>query len=179
MASPVPLTVQSSNSRNITANIVIGSNSLHLALNDWNLYWVVVVDRVDLSVKANFTFTENDQIPPQLNPFLQNTQYILIVTTQMLGSNNLPVGAWHEFLLDEGANVELFKLEQIFEAFNCGTWGNMGYSFVAVSGDDGGKGYESGNVLEIVDFLTLTLLPVEVDGKPMYTPTSIIDPDTT
>ncbi len=176
MATSVPLTVQSSNSRNLTANIVIGKNGLSLPRDQWNLYWVVVLDRTDLSVKANFSFKENSEAPSQLKPFLNNTQYILILTTQMLGSNNLPVGAWHDFLLSEGASVQLFRLEQIFEAFNCGTWGNMGYSFVAVFGNDGGIGFESGNVQENVDFMTLSLVLLDIDGKKLYTPATLVDP---
>lgn len=173
MGTSVPLTVCASNERNLGAEIAIGSNRLSLNYQLTNVYWIVIIDRSDLSVKANFHFSNNADVPPELNPYLNNSQYILILATQVLGSNNLPTGAFYKFLMGEGSGLQLVRLEQIFEAFNCGSWGSMSYAFAAILGDPNTTGFESSTVQDSANFLTLQLQPFEVDGKTMYTLTTL------
>ena len=172
MANPIPLTIQSSNESLLSSQITIGTNSLELVYNQPNLYWILVIDRTDGSVKENFTFSSNDTVPSQLDPYKGNTQYILVLATQQLSSPNLPTGDLYKYLLSEGAGPELKQLEQIFAAFNCGTWGMMAYAYVAIMGDDSTSGFEASAVSDNAAFLVLQLIPVTVNGQTLYSPTS-------
>ncbi|WP_235297962.1 hypothetical protein [Portibacter marinus] len=165
----IALTIQAPLVNNLGARIVIGKNQLYLDSSKINLYWMVVVDRTDLSVKANFTFSTNDKVPKELNPYLNNSQYILILTTQLLKSANLPVGDFYNYLIKEGADRELKRCEQIFAALNCGNWAYWAYSYVTIMGDDTTSGFELFGFTDST-IMTLQLQPVNISGKTYYTP---------
>jgi hypothetical protein len=175
----LPLTVQALNYyANWTNVIAIGQNAstLYLSLGDstlTNTYWFVVIDRVSLKVVANFTTKDNSSVPTQLSPYLGNTQYLLIVSTQNLGSAYLPHGALYAFLESEGAGVELKRLEQIYATLNCGTWGFMAYSFVCVLGDDGSGAFEASTLQQNALLQTIQLMPINIGGTNYYTPISL------
>lgn len=175
----LPLTIQSVNSRqNWSNSITIGKNgsTLSLTVKDntlTNTYWYVVLNRTSLKVELNITSKDNSNTPPALQPFLGNTNYILILSTQKLGSAYLPQGNLYSFLFQEGAGSQLRRLEQIYETLNCGTWADMAYSFVAVLGNDGGLAYESSALLNSAVLQTLELQPIDVGGNIFYTPISI------
>ncbi|MCB0668783.1 MAG: hypothetical protein KDC80_23325 [Saprospiraceae bacterium] len=171
MANPVPLTIQAAKAPDYGNTVVIGSNSLSLPYNQQNLYWIIILDPADLSVKANFTFSDNSSVPSQLNPYL-NGQYIMILSSQALNSTNLPQGAFYQFLVKEGADYALRRIEQIYEALNCGTWGTVAYTLVAVLGSDN-TSYEYETVIEPVLLATLQLMPVTIGGKTTYIPAEI------
>ncbi len=172
MATPQeqPLTIQTSIYHNYGSIIVIGSNHLYAKSSNDSCYWIVILDRLDLSVKENFTFTDNSAIPSQLNPYLGNTRFIMILNTQNLASNNLPQGKLYDFLISEGAGSALNKAEQVFEALNCGTFGAMGYTLTAVLGRDGTPGFEFMEFINGVMVNTLHLDPVKVENEYWYTP---------
>ncbi|NOT50045.1 MAG: hypothetical protein HOP10_02065 [Chitinophagaceae bacterium] len=171
MASNVPLTIQTGVTQNYGSYIVIGSNALALNYQLQNIYWAVVVDRSNLNVVQNFTFTDNQNVPSQLTPYIGNPQYILILTTQNLSSTNLPAGNFYQLLVKEGAGVQLQRLEQIYEALSCGTWGWMGYTLVAVL--DNSTSYESAEFYDNAFVTTLQLIPVQVGSGVLYTPATL------
>lgn len=170
MASNVPLTIQTGLALNYGSQIVFGSNNLSIQYNLQNTYWMVIVDRTNLNVVANFTFTDNSSIPAQLKPYAGNSQYFLILNTQNLQSANLPQGDFYNFLISEGAGPQLNAAEQIYEALNCGTWGWMSYCYVAVLGDDANDGCEFFNYYQQAMVNTLTLTPITVGSQVYYTP---------
>jgi hypothetical protein len=173
MASNVPLTIQTVQNSNNDGTIVIGSNTLNLSYSTYsNVYWAVVLDRSDLSVKANFTFSDNSNVPSQLQPFLGNTQYVLILTTQSLSTTNLPQGALYSFLTSEGAGTELKRIEQIYEALNCGTWGWVNYCFVGVLGNANTISFEYSSY-ENTLLSTLYFFPVGFGSGVLYTPAEL------
>ena len=53
--------------KTMAAIIVFGSQNLSLELH-YKMYWAVVVDRTNLNVLLNFTFTDNQSVPSQLTP---------------------------------------------------------------------------------------------------------------
>lgn len=171
MASNVPLTIQTGIAQNYGSNIVFGSQNLSLNYTLQNVYWAVVVDRTNLNVLLNFTFTDNQSVPSQLTPYLNNPQYILILTTQNLSSVNLPAGALYQMLIKEGAGSQLNRLEQIYEALSCGTWGWMGYSLVSVL--DNSASYESAEFYDNAFVTTLQFIPVQVGTGVLYTPATL------
>jgi len=175
----LPLSVQSINKQSTWSNqIVIGKNGANLSLrisDDTlrNAYWFVVIDRQSLKAVANFTTQDNSSVPTQLSPYLGNTEYILIVSTQNLGSAYLPQGALYDLFISEGAGPQLSRLEQIYASFNCGTWGFMAYSFVAVLGNDGGRAFEASTLQDNAVLQTIELAPLDIAGKIYYTPVSL------
>lgn len=178
-AQNLPLTIQSLNYQGNWSNyIAIGKNgsTLGLSLSNptlRNAYWMVVLDRTTLKVVANFTTTDNSSVPPQLSPYLGNTKYMLIISTQNLGSAYLPQGALYSFLISEGAGPQLARLEQIYQTLNCGTWGFMAYSFVCVLGDDGSGAFEASTIHDNAILQTIQLMPINIAGTTSYVPISL------
>jgi hypothetical protein len=168
MAGIVPLTIQTGVRSSSNSVIVIGSNYLSLKAAVQNVYWAVIVDRTNLTVVENFTFSDNQNVPPQLVPYSTNDQYIFILTTQGLTSANLPAGKLYQFLIQEGAGVQLKKLEQVYAALNCGSWGWMGYALVSVFDTRGS--FEFAEYYQHAMLSTLQLVPVQIGSGVLYTP---------
>ena len=131
----------------------------------------MVVDRSNLNVVQNFTFTDNQNIPSQLSPYVNNSGYILILTTSRLQSNNLPAGSFYQFLMSIGAGSALLSIEQIYATLSCGTWGNMAYTLVAVLDGSGGIEFSDYN-FNIVAY-PIQLMPVTFGSSVMYTPVKL------
>lgn len=168
-------TIQTALEFNLGSRIVIGNNEVKnpsKTYND-NVYWMIIVDRDDLTVKENFVFTDNTNVPKQLAPYIGNHEYFFVLTTQILPSSNLPQGDFYKFLLSEGAGVGLKRGEQIFETLNCGNWGWFGYTYVAILGDNSTPGYESFIYQGAANIMTLELMPTLVDNKYIYSPVTI------
>jgi hypothetical protein len=173
MATIVPLTIQTvvqNGQFSDNSYLVLGSNGFNPPANATiqNSYWALVVDRISLNVVQNFIFSDNQDVPSQLAPYTNNSQYMLILTTDRLQSNNLPTGPLYDLLTSLGANTELNRLEQIYNTLSCGTWGNFGYSLVAIM--DGSVGLESSNYQDALYVTTLQLIPVNIGTQTMYTP---------
>jgi hypothetical protein len=172
MASNVPLTIQAAETYNYYSQIVIGSLRLSPPKSaTTSFYWIVVLDRADLSVEANFTFTSNDTVPPLITPFIEGSQYIMILTTQQLGTDRLPTGAFYQFLQSQGAGVHLTRLEQIYEALNCGTWGNAAYTYVCIlDKDPQTSGFEFSDIYQFGQVITMQFIPFQVGQGVLYSP---------
>ena len=170
MAANIPLTISTGIILTYGSQVVMGTQNLTLPYNEPNLYWAVVVDRSDLSVKANFTFSQNSTVPSQLTPYIGNAQYMMILTTQNLSSINLPAGPLYSFLTSQGAGPVLNKAEQIFEALSCGTWGWMGYVCVTILDNNPNSCYESFDMYNNAYVSTLQLIPIQVGSGVLYTP---------
>jgi len=181
MASNVPLTLQTMISYstnpyfsiiNINGKSISQQQTVNAATPGY--YWALVLSRTDLSVQANFCFQANNVVPAQLNPYIaQPGQYILVLTTIGLSSANLPTGAFYDFLLQEGSAAELKKLEQIYAAFNCGTWGRFGYSLVTVIDNSPGASFEFASITGWSMVSTLLLAPIQIGSQTLYTPIAI------
>jgi hypothetical protein len=171
MAPNVPLTIQGCVYNNYGNVVCIGNNNLGLGYSTPNLYWALVIDRTNLNVVENFTFSDNTDVPAQLVPYQNNSQYMLILSTMQLSSINLPVGNFYQFLVSQGAGAGLQRIEQIFAALNCGTWGNLGYILVTVMDTTSGYDYSSYNQDAFI--ATLQLMPIPVGAGVLYTPVEL------
>lgn len=171
MASIVPLTIQASSNQYMTGRIVFGTQSLAQAYPG-NCYWAVILDRSNLNVIQNFTFTYNNNVPPQMVNYLNNPQYILILTTMNTVTPQLPVGSLYTALIQLGAGAKLKSLEQIYAALNCGTWGKFTYTLVTVM--DNTPGLEFGDYSPGGGMVsTLSLVPIQIGSNTLYTPTPL------
>ncbi len=171
MAANVPLTIQTGIATNSGSVIAIGSNRLSINYSQQNAYWAIVIDRTNLKVVENFTFTDNQNVPPQLATYSSNDQYIFILTTQNLASTHLPAGNLYQFLVQEGAGAQLRRLEQVYAALNCGTWGWMGYALVSVFDTRGS--FEFSELYDHAMVSTLELMPIQIGAGVLYTPASL------
>lgn len=171
MASNVPLTIQAGISPNYGSQIVIGSKSVTPPKFGSNMYWALILDRTNLAVKENFTFTSNNMVPPQVTPYIEGSKYIMILTTMGLSTQNLPQGAFYDFLIESGAGAALKRIEQIFEALNCGTWGQAGYTFVTVlDKDPSTSGFDFSDIYEYALVSTLQFIPFQIGPNVLYSP---------
>ena len=175
MSSNVPLSIQTSVSDVSSPSIInIGGNRLSFSDPAYTgLYWIVILDRSDLSVKLNINFSSNNAVPPALAPFLPgNSQYIMILSTYNLSSANLPTGKFYNFLISEGAGAKLKTLEQIYAAFNCSSWGRMGYALVTVlnNSPSGSFEFKSETYNDQLMASTLLLDPIQIGSQTLYTP---------
>lgn len=173
MASNVPLTLQVTTSpQNGLSNlVVIGKNYLTVPGNLYNVYWALVIDRTNLNVVQNFTFSNNNTVPSQLTPYMNNPQYMLILTSQGLVTANIPAGNFYSFLQQLGSGPALQSIEQLFAALNCGYWVNLTYSMISV--------FDSSDAIEFSEYggttfvYTLQLVPVQVGTGVLYTPSKL------
>lgn len=175
MSSNVPLSIQTSVSDVSSPGIInIGGNKLNFSDPAYSgMYWIVIIDRSDLSVKLNINFSSNSAVPAALAPFLPgNSQYIMILSSYNLSSANLPTGNFYNLLVAEGAGAKLKTLEQIYAAFNCGSWGRMGYVLVTVLDNtpSGSFEFKNDSYNDQLMASTLELYPIKIGNQTLYTP---------
>lgn len=153
------------------ANVVIGNNFIDPNPNPApnNSYWFVVIDLTNLNVVANVTSTSNSDLPSQLNPYVGNPQYLLILTTVGLTFDNLPVGALYSFLQSAGSGPKLEEAEQMFAQLGTGYFSGVGYILVATMDPADTPGFEAMGVFN-QPLLFFQMMPVDVGGSTIYTP---------
>lgn len=166
----VPVTVEGSYGQYPYARLVIGAKGYYGPSNaQANSYWFVVVDLNSLAVVVNEVHAADDQIPPSVQPYDGNPQYLLILTSLALRTDNVPQGALYDFLKKAGAGPMLSRAEQINEQLGTGSIGQMSYILAATLSPADDKGFEE---FSFTDFtiMTFSLMPVTVDGQTTYTP---------
>jgi hypothetical protein len=172
MTNNVPLSITALNntvkSGGFMSEIAIGQNRVNTGSNNFFGYWALVVDRITLQVLQNFTFTDNNDAPAQLNQYLGNAQYMLILNSQNLSSDYLPAGQFTNFLQGLGAGTALMIIEQINETLNCGAWNQFNYVLVAPFDGNGSIDFSD---YQFSRTYTLNLVQVQQpSGALFYTP---------
>lgn len=173
---PIPLTILApGNEPGINAGnyIIMGKESLtdSKEFHDGH-YWLVTVNRRTLKVVGNESTTNNKDIPASVKPYVGSHDFFIVLATYNISGNNLPTGAFYDFLLSAGAGTKLKSLEQAFEQL--GTSSINWPSYVLVTTLDN----TDANAVEELNFtgssiLTAQLEPVMVDGAPFYTPVTL------
>jgi hypothetical protein len=171
MAENVPLSVVSSlHTGNFFAQVGIGKE---ITSTDKQGYWFLVIDRSTLKVVNAITQTANNTAPDigQHN----NENYILVVATAGVGLDKTPQGDLFKFIDLNGGGRELRRIEQIGRQFNCGHYGTFGYTLVGLLGSRNKPGFELAEISgsRSGPFLALSLIPTVVNGKTIYTPTTL------
>ncbi len=169
MSNPsLPLTIQTPMVSNLGAKIVIDNNYLSLPYSVNNAYWFVIIDRKTLKVVVNVHTSDNQNVPSEVQPYVGNTDYILILTTSLINSANIPTGNLYKYLIQEGASTELKRMEQIYATLNCGNWGWFAYTFVGIMDNSGTPGYELFNYVNST-VMTMQLIPITTPSGIIYT----------
>jgi len=136
-------------------------------------YWMVILDRSTLKVLENFYFSDNDQVPHQLKPYLNNPDYLYILNTEASYANQLPVGPLYQWLLKEGAGPGLKRLEQTHAALNSGAFAQFSYILVDAMGPASHNSIEQATTGFDASYLALELQPFSINGKIIYSPVEI------
>lgn len=172
---PVPLTVVSSlGNQYCWGQIAIGKNILTQQPSS-PAFWFVVVDRSSLNVVYNQTQPAAQcSTVPNLSQY-NDTNHVLIVCTLGIGLNNPPQGALFQFLDVNGGGRQLRRVEQIGLQLNCGSLGTYSYALVGVMGDLDLPGFEASQISQpsVGPILTLQLLPTDINGQTIYTPSEL------
>lgn len=171
MAANVPLSVISSTYNNsYYATMAIGNNRIFQQPTGGytGYYWFVVINRKTLAIEYNQLQTQANVAPNLGN--LNTPDHILVVATLGVGLNNAPQGALYQFLDENGGGMELRRIDQIAQQFNCGYLGTFGYCLCCVLGNLNIPGFEVSALGHISGpILAIQLLP----GSLGYTPISI------
>lgn len=166
----VPVTVEGSFGQYPYGRLVIAGKGYYGPNNaQANSYWFVVVDLTTLDVVVNEVSADGDQIPASVQQYDGNPQYLLILSSLALRTDNVPQGALYDFLRKAGAGPMLSRAEQINEQLGTGSIGQMSYILAATLSPADDKGLEE---FSFTDFtiMTFSLMPVTVGGKTVYTP---------
>lgn len=171
----VPLSIVSNTNNNFYwAQMGIGSNVLtQQQPTGGPYYWFVVIDRYSLAVVYNQLQTQPN-VAPNIGPY-NTSDYILCVATLGVGLNNPPQGALFAFLDVNGGGMQLRRVEQVAQQFNCGSLGTFGYALVGVLGNQNMPGFEASALStgQVGPILTVQLMPSSIGGKTIYTPVQL------
>ncbi len=168
-AKSVPLTVKASYD-NQDLQVVIGSKSVpYPGSSNPKGLWFVVVDNQSLDVLASVVSSDSDSVPSEVAKYENSTDAFLVVASVGVNANALPQGNLYAFLRGAGSSTALDHFEQLFERLATGSLGWASYGLIATLDETDAPGIE-GAAMNGATILTATLLPVEIDGKTVYTP---------
>jgi hypothetical protein len=177
-ASMLGYSITSSTTQAEVPFIVVGvrGNSTRIAPANpqVNSYWIVILSAKNPKEKVKeFVVPAKDHstVPPGLDAFMSNPDYIFAVVTYWVSSNQVPQGDFYNFLVKYGAGRELQRLEQVNVLTFCGSFSSVSY---ILTGQGGPRtpvpppSYEAGSVYgntEAILLLSLTSMP---NGQPPY-----------
>lgn len=139
-----------------------------------NTYWIAILDaNKPQTLVKDFQIpgSSNTTVPAGLDAYFSNPQYIYVVTTQALTTNNVPQGDWYDYLVKYGAGRELQKLEQTNTTMGCGALSTVGYVLVGSGGPRGGSNippptYELSTIFLYGTIMMMSLMPMPGGGPP-------------
>jgi len=169
----VPLTVNSPLQPNYLTGVQIGEQSYGPPNSGTAGYWILVVDRVALKPVFNQVQTSYDTAP-NIGAY-DPDGYFMIVSAIGVTLNNAPQGDFYNFLVANGAGMQLSRIEQINDQIGCGSIGSFGYALISVLGlgSDPPPGIEVSSInntdlLGVV--VTASLIGTVVNGQTIYSP---------
>ncbi len=105
-------------------------------------YWVCILDAyrpglivVDFIIPA----VGNPTLPSNLDDAMSDPDAIYVVATKQLSLQNVPTGAWYDFLVKYGAGSELQRLNQLSTTLQPGVFNGAGYVLTGQGGPRGGS----------------------------------------
>ena len=137
--------------------------------NATNANWFLVLDLTTLQPVANEVSADSTAVPPSVQQYAGNSQYLLLFVTMALRTDNLPQGTLYQFLQKIGSGYDLARAEQVNEQLGTGTWGNVGYILAATMAEGDTEGFEELS-FNYIPLMTFELMPVTIDGKTTYVP---------
>ncbi len=178
MPNMLAYTIQGNNYSGGIPFILIGQGTSISAVKPQNMqddsYWVVILDSMNPRNKVKewlIPGSNNTSVPPDLDNYMSNPQYIFAIVTQYLSTLHVPQGDFYNYLVKYGAGRALQRLEQINSTLGCGSYGRVNYLLTGGCGPRGGgnpspPSYELGATNEAL-LLLMSLMPMP-DGQPPY-----------
>ena len=183
MAAMPPMlayTVQSSPWTANAPSVVVGfgSNATWMtpAQPQDDSYWIVFFSRANPRQKVKewvIPGNNNSQVPPGIDTYINDPEYIFAVATQTLSTLHVPQGPFYDFLAKYGAGRELQKLEQLNAVLSCGGYGHVNYALTSQAGGRNDPkippppSYEMGDYRGNQVIMMMSLMPME-SGAPPY-----------
>lgn len=137
-------------------------------------YWICILDAKNPRVKVKdwvWPGTSNSTVPPGIDTYMNDPDYLFCVATQYLSTLHVPQGPFYDFLTKYGASRELQKLEQLNTVLSCGSYSRMSYILTGQCGPRDPKlpsppSYEMGSYLNYPVLLMMSLMPQANGGPP-------------
>jgi len=137
-------------------------------------YWIVILNAKNPREKVKEFMVpgaNNSTVPPGIDTYMNDPDYIFAVATQFLSVLHVPQGPFYDFLVKYGAGRELQRLEQIYSVFGCGSFGRFGYVLTGqcgprVPGQPAPISYENGSSSVDAAMLLMSLMPMPNGGPP-------------
>lgn len=178
MPNMLAYTIEGNNYSGGIPFILIGQGTTVTAVKPQNVqddsYWIVITDSMNPRNKVKewvIPGSNNTSVPPDLDSYMSNPQYIFAIVTQYLSTLHVPQGNLYNYLVKYGAGRELQRLEQINSVLGCGTYGRVNYLLTGTCGPRGGgnpspPSYELGST-SVPLLLLMSLMPMP-NGQPPY-----------
>ena len=137
-------------------------------------YWIVILSAKNPKQKIKewvMPAKDHSTVPPDLETYMSNPDYIFAVTTYWVGSNQVPQGAFYDFLVKYGAGRELQRLEQVNVLTFCGSFSSVSYILTGQCGPRTPApppSYEAGSAYRNTQAILLLSLESLPNGQPPY-----------
>ena len=138
-------------------------------------YWFCIINAMNPREKVKdwvLPGTSNSTVPPGIDTYMNNPNYLFAVATQYLSTLHVPQGALYDFLAKYGAGRKLQQLEQINAVLSCGSYGHMSYVLTGQCGprkpgEPAPASYETSAYHGEQAMLMMSLMP-QMNGAPPY-----------
>jgi len=179
MPNMLAYTIQSSLYSGGKPSIIVdyGKNATWIAPNNPqdDSYWIVFLNAKNPREKVKEWVVpgqNNSAIPPGIDTYMNDPDYIFVVATQFLSTLHVPQGPFYDFLAKYGAGRALQRLEQMSTVLSCGSYSRMAYILTGQSGPRGPNlpapsSYEvSSTSTAVPALLLMSLMPLPNGGPP-------------
>jgi hypothetical protein len=136
-------------------------------------YWIVILSAKNpkqMVMEWVVPAQNHSTVPPGLDAYMSNPDYIFAVVTYNVGSYEVPQGAFYDFLVKYGASRELQKLEQVNVLSISGSYSKVTYILTGQCGPRTSvplPSYEAAAVYNTPAILLLSLESLPT-GQPPY-----------
>jgi hypothetical protein len=180
MATPNMLgySITSSNAQVEAPFIVVGvrGNATRIAPANpqFGSYWIVILSAQNPTQKVKewvVPAQNHSTVPPGLDAYMSNPDYIFAVVTYAVGSSQVPQGDFYDYLVKYGAGRELQRLEQVNVLTFSGTYSSVSYILTGQCGPRTPApppSYETGSVYYNTPAILLMSLASLPNGQPPY-----------
>jgi hypothetical protein len=137
-----------------------------------NSYWIVILSAKEPTTKVKdwvVPAKDHSTVPPGLDAYMSNPDYIFAVVTDCVGSSQVPQGAFYDFLVKYGAGRELQRLEQVSILTFCGSFARLSYILTGQCGPRTPApppSYEASSVYGTTEAILLLSLESLPNGPP-------------
>jgi hypothetical protein len=181
MPNMIAYSIMSSNFTNNAPRLIIGSGRNKTYMYPENAqddsYWIVILDAMNPRQKVKDWVVpgqNNTTVPPGLDTYMNNPNYLFAIATQYLSTLHVPQGDFYDYLVKYGADRELQRLEQINSVLGCGNFGRVSYVLTGQCSARGGShlpppSYEAGSISSSYAMILMSLMPLP-NGQPPYSP---------